>query len=397
MLDIDELKKILTNEELLAVLLCRFHFGLVDKNTITALMHSGRIDYSGFMRLITEHQVRPFIYHIITTQQLELPPEYMIILKDFALANHLRSLEQAMISANICLRMKKKGIQVIPYKGTCFATQFYNNVGLRESTDIDLIADEDVIEAVENDLIEAGYIPKITVPRSYISFYKKHFKEIVYTVPCINQKNGYSVEIHWKLLNGFIGCYPDTSFFLEGAVKEKEPFHTMDPDRSFLAITANHFIKDMSVKLKYLVDVACLLNKDGGDINASLITSITGKYRCRKKMELGLWIAEALFGQKIKDYSYRYSFKNEQLKNCLQVPLSIRSFDIKNRLFLHRSLQLQDKHKDKWRFLWRCAHYFLLPTNNDMNTVLTGKESMAFLIIRRPFRLARKMWEGNKR
>ncbi len=391
MLSTTELQKQFSTEQVFIILLIRLYFGKSTKEELENLCKDQTLNYDEVWKTSAIHGIRPFLYHIIQHAGLQLDEGFVSRFKTFYIENQLRSLEQLSICHNVISDLKAEGVTAIPFKGATFSEIYYQNIGLRESTDIDLFVDEKNVEVAEKLLQAKNFEPKLTVPEFYIKYYKRNFKEIVYTAPA-KTRSGYSIEIHWKLLNYYFGKYPDFSFFLkrtyDARIKQLN-FQLFDPTADFLVLVSNHFIKDLGVKFKYVIDLAVLLEKHQDQLDYNLISDIGDRYKCRKKIDLAFYTIEQLTGVKTP-FKNKYKFNTWDLASSLSAPISISNFQVSSPSFLKRSLELQDDNLSKLKFLCRCAYYFFLPTDNDLRPHTKIRTSVFLLAIVRPFRLAYK-------
>ncbi len=392
-----KLKQMFTSEQVLIILLCRLYFNTSTKEELEKYLNETNVDSDITWKIASAHNIRPFLYHVIQEHQLVVEESLLTKLKQFYLENQLRSLEQFAICHDVITSLKKEGIDAIPFKGTTFSAIYYGNSGLRESTDIDLLISSSTVLNAEKVLRDKSFSPKLAVPSSYINYYRKYFKEIVYTAPA-KTRSGYSVELHWKLLNYYIGDYPGFEFFNtrrnKVMIKNLE-FNTLEPTGDFLAVVSNHFIKDLGVKFKYLTDIACLLHKKDKQLDHQLIAEIANDFSCRKKMDAAFQLTELLLGIK-SDYVIRYKLNDQQINAVLSIPLDIISFLPSDIKFLKRSTAAQDNLRGKINFLLRSAFYSLLPTDNDLNNAASIKLPISLLSIARPFRVFAKAISGRK-
>jgi hypothetical protein len=387
-----EIRRQFSNEEALIILLSRLYLRTTSREEVDEFIQTAIIDYTRVYKIASVHSIRPLLFHVISSNDLKVDQGFFGQLKAFYLQNQFRSMEQLTICHSIITGLNIKRISAIPFKGTSFAYSYYGNMGLRESTDIDLLVHPDDVAAVEDHFKEKGLLPKVAVPSSYLNYYKKYFKEIVYSVPAKTNK-AYSVEIHWKALNYYFGSYPGFNFFKEGVME----IHTgalklpvLKPTYDFLAVASNYFVKDMAVKFKYLIDIACVINKNQQSLNTGLINTIIDQHHCRRKVEYGLQLVEDLLGKSMLNVNRHYRFKHIPIASTLQVPLAVRDFNVTNLRFLRKAIELQDNVFQKIKFIGRCAFYFLLPTDNDLNSAKSRKAPIVILALLRPLRLSLK-------
>jgi len=378
-------------EQVLVVLLCRLYMGTATKAEAEAFINSNAIDYHYLHRVVTAHNIRPFIHHIITRHQLEVDTDFREKLTRYFEQHRLRTLEQTFICHTVQQMFAASGVQAIAFKGTCFGARYYDDVSLRESTDIDVLIPPAAVPVAKQMFEKAGYTAKVSVPDAYLGYFTRQFKELVYVAPA-RTHNGYSVEAHWKLLNYYFGDYPDYDFFAAGTTHVnigETRLISLLPAYDFLAVASNHFIKDMGTKFKYLVDMAVLLQKHP-DLDARWLAAVADEYHCRKKTELGLYAVEMFLGCRINGWQYAHRFNPNDIRYMLSVPLSIADFNVTNIRFLRKALVIQDNLKMKRQFLFRSFCYFWLPTDNDIHAAGNYKLPVWLLGILRPFRLMSK-------
>jgi hypothetical protein len=387
-----DLKKQFSNEQVLIILLSRLYLNTISKQEVNDFLESETIDYRLVYIIASVHNVRPVLFQVISSNNLKIDADVLMQLKNFSLQNHMRSMEQLTLCNSTLNDLQSKNISSIPFKGTLFSYLYYGNIGLRESTDIDLLVSYNDVVAIEDHFKSKHLDPKVAVPTQYLAYYKKYFKEIVYIGRTESNKNC-SIEIHWKALNYYFGSYPEFSFFKDGETKVKigpMNFPVLQPTYDFIAVASNHFIKDMAVKFKYIMDIACLIKKHNHSLDVDLIDRVVTDHHCKKKMEFGLFMIEKLLGINIPAFNNTYTFNKDSVSSALQVPVLVNDFNVTNGAFISRSIQLQDSLLQKIKFIGRCTFYFLLPTDNDLNSAARIKIPILILAALRPFRLGFK-------
>ncbi|NNU33232.1 hypothetical protein HK413_01890 [Mucilaginibacter sp. S1162] len=261
-------------------------------------------------------------------------------------------------------------------------------MALRESTDLDFLVAQNDVDEIESYFIGNNYLAKTTVPKAYLKYYKQHFKDIVYRTPC--GRGAFSVEMHWRLMEKFSGDYPSYDFFLQhlkpnalGGLKVNK----LSPTYDLIAVISNHFVKDMSIKFKYMVDVACLIHKEEVLIDKQLLEETAKRYGFNKRLQIGLALTENLLGIKMGNEPGAITDVTAFLPVPLAFPLHLPRLYINEPKFIKRSLQLQDNNWNKVKFICKIISYALLPTYEDINRQGTAPKHLLRLIITRPFRL----------
>jgi hypothetical protein len=385
-----DLKNIYDNQQLLIILIARLYFKKAVKEDIEQFTRDNEIDPKKLCRLARVHGISPFLYHVIITNNIEVPPQALQVLKQRYIDNNARCMEQLSISSDLQRTLSDKNITVIPYKGVGFSYNYYGDIGLRESSDMDFIIDERDADAIEQHLLDIGFSPKTTVPVAYRKYYRRNFKDISYSAPARTKATGFSAEMHWRLLNAHYGGYVRYDFFKQGLQKQAISglaFFSLKPHYDFLAVASNHFVKDLATRFKYIIDIACLLHTQGKEIDQASFRSVIQQYGFEKRMEHGLFLVEALLGEQLSHFDYKNKFSGKDLCNTLEYRLV--KIKISGAAFLKQSLRLQDNNFAKCRFLLRCIYYYTLPLASDIPK--DSSYPIPFLAVMRLFRSARKV------
>jgi len=87
------------------------------------------------------HRVRPVVYRVLLNTIV--PEEFKTLLKNELHSITLKNFELAKETERIVKRLEAANIVAIPYKGVAFSKQFYGDISMRESSDIDLVIDPD--------------------------------------------------------------------------------------------------------------------------------------------------------------------------------------------------------------------------------------------------------------
>jgi hypothetical protein len=386
MLDTQQLKLIYNNEQILLVLLTRLYFLTAERAEAENFIADNTINWQIFQQILRSHNMRSFIYGVVVNHQLKLDEKLELNLKKRYSGNRLKNFKQIKAANQLIDAFKQRGIIIVPYKGAIFAQCYYTDVALRESSDIDFLISKRDIKTVEDYFISQQYEARSTVPRPYLNYYSKFFKDIVY----YNEKViAASIEMHWRLVDRYAGNYPVYDFFAPHLTTVPVGGLTIDklsPTYDFLAVASNHFVKDMGIKFKYVVDIACIISRERDLLDLDVIIGCARRYGFEKKLGVGLQLVDDLLGIELIGHRQQ-PLPNELLKTPLQYPIHLTRLYINEPAFLKRSLILQDNVWNKCKFMLRCFLYAFLPTYADINKLKMPIYFLPVLIIIRPFRL----------
>ncbi|OCX51550.1 hypothetical protein BEL04_16120 [Mucilaginibacter sp. PPCGB 2223] len=388
MLTISQLQNLYTSEQVLLILLSRLYFSTSDKTEVEDYVKNTPIDWVKVYKIAKAHGIRPFVYYNLIQHQIEIGKKVEQALKKDYQAIRLKNLKQASVTVNLINALKQQNVTLIPYKGAFFAHSYYADLALRESSDIDFFVSVDDAEKIENYFVANNFAAKKTVSQKHLKFYQKLSKDIVYTSPADDMGHTFSVEIHWRLMENFSGNYPGYNFFKDhlqdvkfaGSVTQK-----LQPTYDFLAVVSNHFIKDVSSKFKYLIDVACLIDKQP-DLDTGLIFSVARQYGFSRRLNAGLSLTGDLLGIGIKNRQTTEPLPGFYLQTPIRFPLINTYLTDKN--FLKHSLSLQDNRANKVRFVCRVAQYTFIRGYVDVMALKLPLSSLVAYFAKAPFRFA---------
>jgi len=392
MLSIHQLKAVYSNEQVVLILLSRLYFNTCEKLTVQDFIARQDIEWGLMYKIARVHGIRSFIYSVIVKYDVAVNDEFASVLKKNYNEVKFKNFSQLKVTTKLIAGFKNRDINIIPYKGALFAVAYYNDWAARESSDIDFLIAEKDLDAVEDYFIFNGYQASVNVPKPYLKFYRKLFKDIVYRHKGINT----SVEMHWRLMERFSGSYPAYDFF----IPHLSPFNSGDfslykltPTYDFLAVASNHFMKDMYIKFKYLVDVACIISKEKAALETDTIFLCAKKFAFEKRLHTGLELVNQLLGvELIKDQPYKIF--GELLEIPLAPKLYLPRLYINEPKFIRYALKLQDNFFEQIKFLSRCLFYVFMPTYADINQLNLPVYFLPLLIILRPFRLLYQAAKG---
>ncbi|MDB5112221.1 MAG: hypothetical protein JWR67_3335 [Mucilaginibacter sp.] len=388
MLTIQQLKENYSKEQVLLVLLTRIYFATGRETDAADFIAANQINWIRLYRITQAHGLRSFIYYVIKQHVISVDPAFENRLKkSYAITRH-QNLRMGITTAKLISDFKAKDIVIIPYKGAVFAHSYYPDIALRESADVDFLVAAEAVNEIENYFIEKDYTPKTTVPKRYHNYYKRFFKDIVYRTP--DGENAFSIEMHWKLMEAFSGDYPGHEYFLP----HLQPYSLgglaaskLTPTYDLLAVVSNHFVKDMAIKFKYLVDIASLINKEDASIDKKVVFETASRYGFTKKLETGLALTTDLLGISMTGRPVSKITSGRFLNVPLAFPVHLPRLYINEPEFIKCSLQLQDNNRRRFKFISNSVLYMFLPTYADINQLKLPAYTLPFLIIIRPLRL----------
>ncbi len=158
-----------------------------------ALFCTETFDWNGFMKLAYVHQLIPRVYQKLKTFGPMVPSAISERLRNAYLATTSLNLRLAHRSNEVINRFNHAGVPVIPLKGVHFAELVQGDIGLRPTTDIDLLVKEEDLGRVTELLGECGYRP---LDKGYSEDFGQHGRHRPYVREGAGV--GYFLEVHWN-------------------------------------------------------------------------------------------------------------------------------------------------------------------------------------------------------
>jgi hypothetical protein len=391
MLPPEKLTKQFIPEQVLLVLLARLYFKRADTATVQLFIDNARINWDLFYNLIKSHQVRPFVYSVITSHRLSTAPEFIAALKAQTQKISLACMHQLRYTQHLQQEAAALGICLIPYKGVVSGNRYYGDIHRRESTDIDFLVNKDDVEAIRKYLYEQHYTPQTDVPDDYISYMKLFHKDISFRTPPDALQISCSVEIQWRLVDRFDGRYPAYSFFadhLTDVAIGSKTIRALDPTYDFICVCSNHVFKEHFNKFKYVLDIACMIAQSNGEIDRQTVANVIENYRLTKFFNRSFGVLYDLLGIAYDNPPVENTNDEEALNDALAFPL-------KRKLNRDQTIyDLQTGTKDKIKLTATRLLFLVLPNYTDIATFRLPFKGLPLLIVARLFRLLfkRKPW-----
>ena len=115
------------------------------------------LDWELTQELADRHSVLPLLYRCVSSDKLAVPPEVSAHLRSMILQNSARCLYLAKELCDVVDAFLANGIESIPFKGPVAALQLYDNIALRQYTDLDVLVSDHDFDPASDTLAHIGY------------------------------------------------------------------------------------------------------------------------------------------------------------------------------------------------------------------------------------------------
>lgn len=261
---------------------------------------SDNIDSEKLYKLLCYHSIRPiFLKGLTKIDSSLITSQYSQQLKQDCHQISIRSLLNAQELIRLLKIFNSKNISIVPYKGANVAQTYYRDLGLRESSDIDLFVDVKDIPLIKKILIEEHYKPEFTLDKNQEKLYL--LLNCEYNFDLSDEKNNrfFHIEPHY-LSNGIIDNISPLSLvdFKKNLLKSNmggDTISILSPTDNLLLILTHHAIKEGWSKLKYILDIHQIVQKDGGVINWDYLSKKIEDIGIKKQAFVGFSLTHILF------------------------------------------------------------------------------------------------------
>ena len=144
------------------------------------------------------HRLLPLLHHLTNTDTgfSEIPAS----MRDSMATSHVRSVARNMLLRahlfNILTAMNEQNIPVIVLKGIPLEESLYDHIGLRPSSDIDLMVEESALAQTEAVLSSLGFSQ--TRESEVRGDFRQHHHHLA---PYAHEQTGVKIDLHWRLVS----------------------------------------------------------------------------------------------------------------------------------------------------------------------------------------------------
>ncbi len=191
-------KRHISLEMRLLTLCSSFHPEEEEQKKIRRLVHRP-IDWEVFHQLALKNRVYPPVYRNLKKSGSPWINEaVMNSLETQCKGNQLYSLLLASELFRVTEGLNKIGISVIAFKGPLLSLAIYQDISMRVSRDLDLLAAPEDIPVIDEFLRESGF--ERTFGMGPLSFRKNRLLQKTFHHETYQSSNGIQLELHWRLL-----------------------------------------------------------------------------------------------------------------------------------------------------------------------------------------------------
>lgn len=160
---------------------------------------AGQLDWQHFLYLVQLHGLQALACENLSRHKtIAVPVTIMTVLKEWRKCLVLNSLHRSSELLRLLVEFRNKGIDIIPLKGEMLSQRLYGSIGIRRSSDLDILVRVEDLDAACQILEEVGYF--CSLHGTLLTFKQKRYvRDNLYHLEFHNPKKHITVELHWRL------------------------------------------------------------------------------------------------------------------------------------------------------------------------------------------------------
>jgi hypothetical protein len=253
------------------------------------------VDWAAWMDSVRWHRLVPHAHRALAAARAQVPPEISAALASEAIAIGAGALARARQLTQLIALLRDAGVGALPFKGPALSLAAYGDLGVRDSTDLDVVVMRGDVDRARDALIGAGYVSRSGMSRAQERVLQAGYGHLVYTAP----SDGAMVELHSRFAAlRYPWAIPVKQVFARAAPVEIAGASTLSPDPADqLLLQVMHGARHQWERLEWLVAFAQLLRRARKDEQA-LIERAEANGSTRA-LRLALRLARDLLGVRL--------------------------------------------------------------------------------------------------
>lgn len=261
------------------------------------------INYEILRKLARYHKVVPLLQKGLNKHidKAIIPLDFLGLLKRQSFNFAIRNLKNAKELLRLHALFKEANIDVIPYKGAVLSEMAYGELGIRESSDIDILVQRKDLESIYAILEIQNYVPQNKLSSFFYKILLKTQNEYNYDL-YDGTNRLFHVEPHWVLGKKMYQTsidYKSIFPFIKDGLLLNTKINKLTPEGLLITTAIHHGASDCWSSLKTIIDIATILHKYEEKLDWELILAKSKEFKTLNILLLGLGLAQELFSSKL--------------------------------------------------------------------------------------------------
>lgn len=388
MLTIAEIKRRFGAEMALFILICRVYFKNAGKSDLAAFINENDLDWKLVYKLLRAHQLRPFIYKIVSANSELFESAFTQRLQNSTWKVSIENLDRVKELISLTKDLEQEGITAIPYKGVMLSKRFYNDFITRETCDIDFLIKKEDFNRVRAFFIDRGY------QSDY--YYNPDYEDVLldtsveYVFYKIIGQVLIKVELHWDVIHKMQDVRFNSRELFAATERHgilKNNLQVLNLNNELLVLLIHHGINDIWRSLRHVIDLAMFVEIYEHDINWTGLRQKLINSRIERASLIGFSLSNRIFGVGIPGAlgEMEDDAVDQVLRNLLTFPMITRQkLEWAN---FKQQLQLRDSLSDKLILVNKYLSNAIHPNIRDVASNPLPRRLYFLYYLLKPFRM----------
>lgn len=352
------------------------------------------LNWQEVLQTAHRHGVLSLLYwNLDATCPQAVPPTVLSQLKRAFTAGDFNNRFLARELSKLLQIFQAHDIPAFPYKGPTLAALVYENMALRQFSDLDIVIRKRDFSRARDLLHAQNYQPRFQLAPVQQAAYLHFF----HAYDFVRSDGKISVDLHWRLTPERYPFPLDP----EDVWAWLKPLSCADttvlalPPEELLLVLCVHGTKDGWEKLRWICDIAQLLRAYPG-LGWERVFAHAARCHSTQSLLLGLLIAHNLLGARLPQDIVQQARTAPRVQAlAAQIPRQLFSPSNAAITFVERTLlhlKIAERFKDRTSYLAFCFYRVVTPNTLDL-TMLSLPRALFFLyFFLRPIRVLKTYW-----
>jgi hypothetical protein len=327
---------------------------------------NGISDWDTVLALSIKHGISLLLYANLKRVCPELiPVGVMNRLKRIYRNTTAKNLSYESTLLQILKLFEDNGISAVPFKGPLLAEQIYDDIGLRQFDDLDILIKKNDALRARNILIGNGYHSNITLDPTI----EKKYLESENFFSFYNHNGWPDIDLHWEMT----GRYLLKPVYLDPLEKELKSVDLMGqtvpclPDALMLVYLCVHGTSHCWSRLEWIVCFTEMLRQNISELPKAL--TISENMGCKRMLFLGLYLSHDIFNfpipEELRTEIMRHRGIIRAVGKIKQNILNPKAYSDGNAEWRFSSLhiQIRDTYVDRFKY---ALYLYTIPTTKEL-------------------------------
>ena len=389
-----------TSKENELILCCaRTHLEPKTRDRLSFLLRQ-ELDWPGLIRTAHTHHVLPLLYANLCTSNPDAVPKVSLEqIKDYYRQNVQHSFFLCAELLKLMKLFQTHQIKAIPFKGPVLAASAYQDLTLRQFSDLDILVEKRHIIEAGRLLVTEGYQPDSRA--SFDVHNDLDHDEVAFLGPkyyaFFKTERQIRVDLQWRLTESYFSFSLDRKELWQRLVPVSIAGATVltFPPADMLLILCVHGSKHQWNQLKWICDIAELLRVYKEQIDWEQTWNEASRHGAERMFGLGLYLAHELLGTDLPKEVFERTPADRVTKSLVR--------QIGDRLFAQANdssgafaqiifyLRMKDRWQERLQFCVSYLTQFLrkafIPTSRDEQLLRLPAAFFLLYYFLRPLRL----------